>query len=197
MSSVTAASLLSRMVSGAVVSALPQSNVAKGTSGQEDSYHDAVGVTDYPPERLGNPLLLCNNGTCQEVQTNRTLSAKEVIQGIKFAKGTEVWFYENGKLKSAKLSGDTTIQEIKFPKWTKVEFYDSGKLKSADPSCCSFGGIDIQGIPCAQAGFYENGKLSNAVLSKKAKIQGNTLAERTMVSFDENGKLKDAIFPED
>ena len=57
------------------------------------------------------------------------LVANATINHVQYSVGTNVEFHENGKIKSAHLSGNTIIQGLSFKEATWVEFDEDGLLK--------------------------------------------------------------------
>jgi hypothetical protein len=85
------------------------------------------------------------------------LTVDTVIQGIKFAKGTVVFYYTDHKLWSARLTVDQKIQGIKCAKGTYVIFYPNGKIWAATLAVNQ----TIQGTPYTKGTevYFKNGKV--------------------------------------
>jgi len=127
-----------------------------------------------------------------------TLEKDTTIQGIKFPKGTNV-FYASDKLTSVKLKQDQEIQGILCAKnrglWGQIFFYENGKIHQAELAKNQ----EIQGILCGIGSvvFFNSGKLLSAFLAGDQEIQGIPCAKSSQIILYESGKIRWAELAKD
>jgi len=119
------------------------------------------------------------------------------IQDVVCAAGTDVEFYESGRLKSAKLAHEQSFQGLPGLAWagptvgSGVGFYESGKLLYIGLA----GDVTIDGAVWAggtSVSFHENGRLRTGVLKDAHVFDGIPCAPSATTRFHENGTLSDA-----
>lgn len=117
------------------------------------------------------------------------------IAGITYAGGTEIIFYENGKVEQgilAKGEDNTLIKGVECPAGTEVVFYESGKLKLVVSPRDILIPTQENSVKCRAkeiVAFYESEKLLSIVPAEDATFQGIKCPAGTRIYFYENGKL--------
>jgi hypothetical protein len=117
----------------------------------------------------------------------------EIIYGVGTGMpfpGTEVSFYENGKIGRGTLADDTVIGGIKYKAGTKVLFYKNGKVETGTLAADT----TIQGIKYKAGTFvrfnYRNGKVSQGTLAADTTIYGLKYKAGGDVMFHLDGKVE-------
>lgn len=138
---------------------------AAGDGGEDQTEAEAEAEAEATPPALSeDDLDVTARFPSGKVWTARLKNELD-IQGVACAAGTDVEFYESGRIRSAKLAHEQTFEGLPGLAW-------------AGPTVGS-------GV-----GFYESGKLLYIVLARDVTIEGVVWAGGTSVSFHENGRLR-------
>lgn len=108
--------------------------------------------------------------------------------------GSRIILYSNLKIQTAYLAKPTRIQGLLCigygPDGPPIIFYPNGRLKVCHLKLDTW----IQGILCRHGSFTKiildhNGRLFYCELAKTQFIQGQTIKARSIIIFDDNGKI--------
>jgi hypothetical protein len=163
-------------------------HLAEDTEIQGITYRSAAG--GYP----AGPVIFHENGKV----ARGVLPAQRTIQGIPCKGHRFVTFSEDGALEDATLAADRTFYGRAFPAGTQLEFYASGRVQTATVTAdTTTQGLAVEGLVWKSVTFYENGQIMLGWLAADSVVQGVHHDTRTMVQFDESGKLFRAEVQED
>jgi hypothetical protein len=131
-----------------------------------------------------------DDGTVEMIEMSQA-TKPVIVQSLPCDGHQMVRLFANGKLEEASLAKPATVNGHAMPAGTKLQFTESGALSSADLNWSKSEPV-LQGIPCARDArvqFHANGRLKQCLTRKAAVVDGKSIAARTFVDFDENGRV--------
>lgn len=125
------------------------------------------------------------------------LAQKRILYDLKLAKGTWIFFNEDGSY-TCKFPKNTTIYGFNIhgnasdddSKGIPTDFYKNGKLKFFYP----VEDVVVNEIHCKASlahgiELYDNGSLKKCKLSQNETIQGKHYKKNSLINFSENGEV--------